>query len=72
MDAKLALIPRPLPCIVSIHTPVMDAKNRLYDLVPTLRFNPHARDGREAIASPLRLTNQCFNPHARDGREYSD
>ena len=55
---------------VSIHTPVMGANltRRLFWYVQS-GFNPHTRDGCEAVKSAITIAPQGFNPHTRDGCE---
>ncbi len=37
-----------------------------------MRFNPRARDGREATLRIVVIDQKGFNPRARDGREATD
>ena len=54
---------------VSIHAPVMDAKDKDLYRQHGLCFNPRARDGRERRSYAAKHSGVRFNPRARDGRE---
>ena len=69
MDAKADFRVSRSQWLVSIHAPVMDAKDQLYEFSEFARFNPRARDGRESSSFNRSISKASFNPRARDGRE---
>jgi len=38
--------------------------------MPTGRFNPRAREGRDVLAMQYHVRRSCFNPRAREGRDW--